>query len=460
MQTANAVIETVNPATGKLIKQYQAMSHQQVLAVIEAGHKAYLNWRELSHAVRAQYVIKIAELLRARKNEYAILIANEMGKPVTQGMAEIEKCAVTCLHFANTAEQYLAGRLVKTDYQKSFVTHEPIGIVFGIMPWNFPFWQVFRFAIPALLAGNTAILKHAPISTGTAIAIEKLFLDAGFPAHVFQTLIISTDTAAAVIAHPHVAAVTFTGSVAAGRVIASEAGKALKRTVLELGGSDPYVVLKDADVDLAAQVCATSRLMNAGQSCVAAKRLIVVNELYDAFVQKIQEQMQRFVAGSPLAESTTLGPLARQDIRDAVHAQVSKTIECGAKLIAGGFIPDTPGFYYPPTLLIEVTQQSPAFQQEIFGPVLSVFRAKDEAEALNMAGDTTFGLGAVVFTKDLERGEKIATNTLQAGTCAVNTMVASDARLPFGGIKNSGYGRELSQEGMLSFVNTKTVLIK
>lgn len=453
-------METVNPATGELIHRYDIMQPQQVVSVIEYGYAAYQQWRALSYAERAKPVVLIAELLQKRKREYATLITTEMGKPITQAMAEIEKCANMCVHFAENAEKYLAGREVKTDAKKSYVTHEPIGIVFGIMPWNFPFWQVFRFAIPALLAGNTAILKHAPISTGCALAIEKLFNDARFPLHVFQTVIVNTETAAEIMAHTHVAAVTFTGSVAAGRIIAAEAGKALKKTVLELGGSDPYVVLADADVDLAAEACVTSRLLNAGQSCIAAKRLIVVNEIYDVFVKKIQEKMQRFKFGDPLQDATTLGPLSRKDIRDNVHTQVLKTTEAGATLLTGGVVPDAPGFYYPVTLLTNIPENSPAYQQEIFGPVLAVIRAQDEADALRIANNTSFGLGAAVFTKDVARGEKIAAKILQAGTCVVNTFVASDSRLPFGGIKNSGYGRELAEEGILSFVNTKTVMVK
>jgi succinate-semialdehyde dehydrogenase/glutarate-semialdehyde dehydrogenase len=460
MQTLEAAIETVNPATGAVIARYSLMTDKEAQDCIENGNKEFKHWRTLSFVDRAGYFRRIAELLRERKSQYAELIANEMGKPVTQGAAEIEKCALLCMYYAEHAADYLKDEIVQTESKKSYVTHQPLGIVFGIMPWNFPFWQVFRFAVPAMMAGNTAILKHAPISTGTAIEVEKLFLEAGFPRYAFQTIIVSNETAAEVIAHPHVAAVTFTGSVAAGKIIASEAGRSLKKTVLELGGSDPYLILHDADLELAAEACITSRLANAGQSCVAAKRLIAVDVVRDEFVKILQEKMQRYVVGSPLDEKTTIGPQARKDLRDGVHEQVMKTVKAGATLLAGGKLPDTAGYYYPPTLMTNIPKNSPAYQEEIFGPVLSVISAKDEEEAIQIANETTFGLGGAVFTTDLARGEHIASRLLQAGTCVVNTFVASDPRLPFGGIKNSGYGRELARDGILSFVNIKTVIIK
>ena len=453
-------IETVNPATGAVIQRYDEISTDNAFQIIESTYQAFLIWRTYTLAERALCMRKLAELLRSHKKEYALLIATEMGKPLAQGAAEIEKCALLCLHYADASQDYLKTRMVTTDMTKSYVTHEPLGLVLGIMPWNFPFWQVFRFAVPAMMAGNGALLKHAPISTGAALAIEKLMREAGCLENIFKTLLISNEVAAKVMAHPHVAAVTFTGSVAAGRIVAAEAGKALKKTVLELGGSDPYLILHDADLELAAEACVTSRMNNSGQSCIAAKRMIVVPAVQQQFVKLLQEKLSKCVMGSPLDAATKCGPLARVDIRDHVHEQVQKSIEKGATLLMGGIIPDQPGFYYPPTLLTNVTKGMPAFDEEIFGPVMTVITASNEEEAIAIANATTFGLGAAVFTKDIARGEIIAAKKLQAGTCVVNTLVVSDPRLPFGGIKHSGYGRELSAEGILSFVNTKTVNIK
>jgi len=452
-------IQTVNPTTGKIINNYREMSDKDVNAIIDASHDAYLSWRDLSFTERASYVRKLADILEQRKLEFGKLITTEMGKPFAQSISEIEKCAKLCLHFADNAEEYLKPRSIKTEMKKSFVTHEPLGIVFGIMPWNFPFWQVFRFAIPTMMAGNGALLKHAQISTGTAIAIEESFVDAGFPENIFKTLIISNESAAKVMAHHHVCAVTFTGSVVAGRIIASEAGKALKKTVMELGGCDAYVILEDADLDHAATACMTSRMANSGQSCIAPKRLIVVDAVRDELIKLLQEKMKRYVMGDPLTESVTIGPLARKDLRDKLHDQVMQSKTEGAMVLEGGFIPDMEGFFYPPTLLVNVTKGMSAYDDELFGPIITVISASNEDEAIEIANSTSYGLGAGVFTQDLQRGEMIAAKKLQAGTCVVNTFVASDSRLPFGGIKNSGYGRELSQEGILSFVNTKTVNI-
>lgn len=450
-------ITTINPATGEIIRRYEEMSAEETIHIIEASHQAYLSWRDYTIAQRAESIRKLADLLVEYKHDYAVLMATEMGKPLAQGEAEIEKCAGLCRHYAEHAEDYLQLHAVKTEMTKSYVTYEPLGLIFGIMPWNFPFWQVFRFAIPTMMAGNGALLKHAPISTGTAIAIEKLFKQAGCPENIFRTLIISNETAADVIAHPHIACVTFTGSVAAGRIIAAEAGKALKKTVLELGGSDPYVILDDADIELAVHACVTSRMSNGGQSCISPKRLIVVDTVREKFVNLLQEKVSGYVMGNPLEPSVKIGPMAREDLRDHLHQQVEECVAKGATLIRGGHIPEMTGFYYPPTILTNITKGMPAYQDELFGPVFAVINAANEEEALTIANYTAYGLGAGVFTKDLARGEKIAAKILQAGTCVVNTFVASDTRLPFGGIKNSGYGRELGRDGILSFVNIKTV---
>lgn len=453
-------ITTINPATGEIIRHYEEMSAEKTIHIIEASHQAYLSWREYTIAERAEPIRKLADLLVEHKHNYAVLMATEMGKPLAQGEAEIEKCAGLCRHYAEHAEAYLQPQVIKTEMTKSYVMFEPLGLVLGIMPWNFPFWQVFRFAVPTMMAGNGALLKHASISTGTALAIEKLFKDAGCPDNIFRTLIISKEMVTDVMAHPVVASVTFTGSVAAGRTIAAEAGRALKKIVLELGGSDPYVILEDADIELAVNACVTSRMSNAGQSCISPKRLIVVDAVREKFVNLLQEKVTGYVMGNPLEPSVKIGPMASEDLRDHLHQQVEECVAKGAKLIRGGHIPEMPGFYYPPTILTNITKGMPAYQDELFGPVFAVINAANEEKALTIANDTAYGLGAGVFTKDLTRGEKIAAKILQAGTCVVNTFVASDSRLPFGGIKNSGYGRELAREGMLSFVNIKTVNIK
>lgn len=453
-------IETVNPATGKVIQRYQEMSDSEVEKIIHDSHAAYLKWREFDFSKRAIVMKKIAELLRQRKKEYSILIATEMGKPLLQGEAEIEKCALVCEHYAEHAATYLQARNIETEMSKSYVTYQPLGVIFAIMPWNFPFWQVFRFAAPNVMAGNAVILKHAPISTGTAIAIEKLFADAGCVEHLFRSLIIADDNASKVIENANITAVTLTGSPRAGKIVGAEAAKVLKKSVLELGGSDPYIILEDADLEIAAEACVTSRMNNAGQVCIAAKRIIVVNSIHQPLLALIQEKLKRYKMGNPQDKDTTLGPLARKDIRDKVHEQVSQCVAKGAELIMGGKIPDENGFYYPPTLLNNIKRDMPAYNEEIFGPVISIIHAANEDEAITMANDSQYGLAAAIFSKNIKHAEEIAVKRIQTGTCAINTFVASDPRLPFGGIKSSGYGRELSAEGIRSFVNTKTINIK
>jgi len=452
-------IETINPATGKVIKTYTEMSDIEVNNIIDSTHAAFQTWREFDIAKRSTYMHNIANILRQRKHEYASLMAQEMGKPLKQGETEIDKCALVCDHYAEKTTEYLQPRMIPTEMQKSYVTYQPLGIIFAIMPWNFPFWQVFRFAAPTLMAGNAALLKHAPISTGTALAIESLFHESGFVDNLFRTLIISNDGASKVITHEKIAAVTLTGSTQAGKIVGAEAAKVLKKSVLELGGCDPYIILEDADLELTAEECTTSRMLNSGQSCIAAKRLIVVECIQDKFLELLKEKIKKYKIGNPLDDKINCGPLARKDIRDKVHEQVQKSIQKGAELITGGEVPHQDGFYYPPTILKDIKKGMPAYDDEIFGPVIAIIIANDEAEAINIANDTSYGLGAGIFTKNIERGERIA-EKIQAGSCAINTFVASDPRLPFGGIKNSGYGRELSAEGIHSFVNIKTITIK
>jgi len=452
-------IESVNPATGATLKIYDEMTPEQTAAAVEQAHAAWKSWRTTSFADRARPMKKAAEILRARKEEFARLMALEMGKPLKQGIAEAEKCALGCDYYADHAEAHLALEMVKTEASKSYIAFEPLGVVLAVMPWNFPFWQVFRFAAPALMAGNAGVLKHASNVPGCALAIEEVFEQAGFPKGVFRTLLIGSRHVKAVIDNPRVSAVTLTGSTPAGKAVAAAAGAALKKTVLELGGSDPYIVLEDADLEYAVNTCATSRLINSGQSCVNAKRFIVVEPLVSAFTEKLVAAMKSRRMGDPLADGIEVGPQSRPDLRDELHKQVLDSVAKGATLLLGGEIPPGSGSFYPPTVLGNVKPGMPAYEEELFGPVASVFAARDEAEAVRIANDSIFGLGAAVFTKDVARGERIA-RQLDAGCTFVNTLVASDPRLPFGGIKESGYGRELGTYGIKEFVNIKTVYIK
>jgi succinate-semialdehyde dehydrogenase/glutarate-semialdehyde dehydrogenase len=452
-------IESVNPATGATLKIYDEMTPQQTAAAVDEAYAASKAWRTASFADRARPMKQAAAILRDRKEEFARLMALEMGKPLKQGIAEAEKCALGCEYYADHAEAHLAPEFVKTEASKSYVAFEPIGVVLAVMPWNFPFWQVFRFAAPALMAGNAGVLKHASNVPGCALAIEEVFTQAGFPKGVFRTLLIGSRQVKAVIEHPRVSAVTLTGSTPAGKAVAAAAGAALKKTVLELGGSDPYIVLEDADLDDAVNTCATSRLINSGQSCVNAKRFIIVEPLVSAFTEKLVAAMKSRRMGDPLADGVDVGPQSRPDLRDELHKQVTDSVAKGATLLLGGEIPPGNGSFYPPTVLGNVKPGMPAYEEELFGPVASVFAARDEQEAIRIANDSIFGLGAAVFTKDVARGERIA-RQLDAGCTFVNTLVASDPRLPFGGIKESGYGRELGTYGIKEFVNIKTVYIK
>ena len=384
----------------------------------------------------------------------------EMGKPIAQSRAEVEKCAWVCEYYAENAEKFLSDELITTDASKSFVTFQPLGVVLAVMPWNFPFWQVFRFAAPSLMAGNSGILKHASNVSGCALAIEEVFREAGFPKNLFKTILVPSSEMESVIKNEKIKAVTLTGSVPAGKSVAKTAGSVLKKTVMELGGSDPYVILEDADLEMAAETCVNARLINGGQSCIAAKRFIVVEKIYNEFEKLFVEKMKLKKMGDPFDESNDLGPQASVSLRDDLHKQVEKSIKLGAELLLGGKIPEIKGAYYPPTVLSNVKKGMPAYDEELFGPVAAIIKSKDETEAIKIANDTIFGLGAAVFTSDMKRGEKIAKEKLQAGCCFVNAFVKSDPRLPFGGIKESGYGRELSAFGIKEFVNIKTIYIK
>ncbi|MGQ3891097.1 NAD-dependent succinate-semialdehyde dehydrogenase [Legionella sp. CNM-4043-24] len=453
------MIHTTNPATGAVLHKYPELSEADARLAVEQGHRAFLAWKSTSFAERSRLMLRVSELLLERSKELRLLIAREMGKPVSQGQKEIEKCAWVCRHYAAEAEAYLEPRMITTEMSKAMVCYQPLGVVFAIMPWNFPAWQVFRFLAPTLMAGNAAILKHAPNCYGTGQAIASLLSEAGFPVHLFQHTALSNETAASVLAHPDIVGLSFTGSGKTGRLLSSLASAHLKKSLLELGGSDPYLILDDADIDLAAERVVSSRLSNCGQVCISAKRIIANVSIYDQLVDKIIQLMSGYVMGDPENMSTSLGPMARGDLRSLLHSQVEASIARGAQLVLGGKIPEGPGFYYPPTLLTNVRPGMPAFDEELFGPVLSVIKAADEKDALQLANQSPYGLAAAVFTRDEIKGESIALQ-INAGTCFVNESVSSDPRVPFGGIKQSGFGRELSREGILEFVNTKTICVK
>lgn len=454
------MLTSINPANNKLIKSYNEMTSEESSNIISLTNESFIKWKETSFKQRSELMKNAAKVLRENSEEYSVLMTLEMGKPIIQSRSEVEKCAWVCEYYADNAEKFLKDEIIKTDATKSFVSFQPLGIVLAIMPWNFPFWQVFRFAAPNLMAGNAGLLKHASNVSGCALAIEDVFRKAGFPENLFRALLVTSKNVKEVIANEKVQAVTLTGSVPAGKSVASLSGSLIKKTVLELGGSDPYVILEDADLEKAALSCVTSRLINAGQSCIAAKRFIVVESVYDEFEKLYLEIMSNKKMGDPLDVGNDLGPQASIALRDELHDQVLRSVKQGAEIILGGTIPETDGAFYPPTILRNVKPGMAAFDEELFGPVAALIKANDESDAINLANKSIFGLGAAVFTKDLKRGERIAKEKLNAGCCFVNDFVKSDPRLPFGGIKESGYGRELSPFGIKEFVNIKTVYIK
>ena len=454
------MLNSVNPANNKIIESYNEQTADQLRDIIFLCDNAYKDWKETSFSYRSRLMRNAAKILRENSEKYSALMTMEMGKPILQSRAEVEKCAWVCEYYASNAEQFLTDQFIETDASKSFVSYQPLGVILAVMPWNFPFWQVFRFAAPNLIAGNTGLLKHSSNVSGCALAIEEVFNLAGFPENVFRTLLVSSKNVKNVISDPRVMAVTLTGSVPAGKSVASLAGSLIKKTVMELGGSDPYIILEDADLEKAAASCVNSRLINAGQSCIAAKRFIIVDKVYREFEQLFLQFMSQKKMGNPFDENNHLGPQASIQLRDELHQQVLMSIEQGAELILGGKIPGIEGAYYPPTILKNVKPGMTAFDEELFGPVAALVPAKNENDAIELANKSIFGLGAAVFTKDIARGEKIAKERLNAGCCFVNDFVKSDPRLPFGGIKESGYGRELSPFGIKEFVNIKSVYIK
>jgi succinate-semialdehyde dehydrogenase/glutarate-semialdehyde dehydrogenase len=453
-------MQSINPFTGKIVGEYKEYSSTEVEEIIIKVDQAFHSWKLTSFAQRAICMKNLQAKLLEKKEELAGIMVSEIGKVKREALGEIEKCALVCRFYAENAESFLKNESIKTEASESYISYQPIGTVLAVMPWNFPFWQVFRFLAPALMAGNTCVLKHASNVSGCALAIEQLVLESGFPENVFRTLLIGSKEVKAVIENPLIKAVTLTGSTPAGRSVASAAGFALKKSVLELGGSDPYLILEDADIATAARLCVTSRLINAGQSCIGAKRFIIADGVYDQFKTEFVRLMSEAKFGDPLDPQTTIGPLARVDLRDELHQQVEKSRQMGATVLIGGYVPEGKAPFYPPTVLENVVPGMPAYHQELFGPVAVLFRVNSEEEAIRIANDTVFGLGAGVFTADIQKGKMFAEKGLEAGCVFVNDFVKSDPRLPFGGIKESGYGRELSMIGIREFMNVKTVVVK
>jgi succinate-semialdehyde dehydrogenase / glutarate-semialdehyde dehydrogenase len=453
-------VKSINPATEEVVTEYAEHTSGHIEAVLESARRAFLRWRLVSIGERASLMARAGAILRNRRDELARLMTVEMGKPITAGEAEVEKCADACDYFAENAAKFLAPQTIPSDASKSYVRFDPLGPVLAIMPWNFPLWQVIRFAAPALMAGNVGILKHAPNVPGCALALEKIFTDAGFPTGVFSSLLISDNNAAEkLVDHPVIRAVTLTGSERAGRAISSAAGRALKKTVMELGGSDPFIVLADADIPSAAAKAAESRCINNGQSCIAAKRFIVESAVIDSFRIAMVAAMSAMKVGDPMDRATQIGPLARLDLLEALDDQVQRSIRQGAKLRIGGHRRPGKGFFYEPTVLTDVQPGMAAFDEETFGPVAAIVRAADGKDALRLANLSSYGLGASIWTRDLNRAQVLAAN-MESGGIFINGIVKSDSRLPFGGVKNSGWGRELSHFGIHEFVNIKTIWMK
>ena len=451
-------IQTINPTTGEVLETFEPYNQRQINEALDQAHQAFLQWRATSFAERAKHLHSVASYLRDHKTELARLAVLEMGKSITEAEAEVEKCAWNCDFFAEHAERFLADEKIATNATESYVAFRPLGVVLAIMPWNFPYWQVFRFAAPALMAGNTTVLKHASNVSRVALEIERVFHEAGVPRGVLRTVLVPGSETSRLIEDPRIAAVTLTGSEAAGVEVAATSGQVLKKTVLELGGSDAFIVLEDADLDEAAQVAVTARFQNNGQSCIAAKRFIVVESVAEAFEQRFAANTARLKVGDPLEYDTRVGPVARGDLREALDRQVQQSIRQGAKVLIGGKAREGQGYFYEPTILTNVTPEMSVFAEETFGPVAAVIHARDSEHAIELANDSKFGLGSNLWTRNLEQARKLAAR-IEAGGVFINGMTASDPRLPFGGVKNSGYGRELSSFGIQEFVNIQTVWI-
>jgi succinate-semialdehyde dehydrogenase/glutarate-semialdehyde dehydrogenase len=451
---------TINPKNAQEIRRYEYLAPEQIEAALVASSRAFQHWSRAPITTRAEALRKLAQLLIQKKEALAELVTDEMGKPILQAEAELEKCATACLYYAEHAASMLADDVVSTGHAKSYVAYQALGPILAIMPWNFPFWQVIRCAAPAIAAGNTVLLKHADNSAGVALILAELWREAGLPEGVFTTLFVDHKGIEPVIADQRIRAVSLTGSERAGSSVAALAGKYLKKTVLELGGSDPYIVLRDADVMQAAKICAQSRFINNGQSCVAAKRFIVDELVYDSFLEAFLQQARARRVGDPRDKAHDIGPLAKLSIVEAIDRQVKASVSLGARVLLGGQRVDGPGYFYPPTILVNVNPEMPVFHEEVFGPVAPIISAKNERQALALAANTNFGLGCAIFSSDCERAEYLARSEIAAGLVAVNDMVVSDPRLPFGGIGNSGYGKELSLHGLREFVNAKSITVR
>lgn len=448
--------KSINPYNGDTLETYAVHSNKQVDAIIKKANETFINGKNVLISKRSKMMNRAAKILKKNIEKYATTISLEMGKPICEARAEIEKCAWACEFYAENAEEFLADEIIKTDAAESFISYDPLGCILAIMPWNFPFWQVFRFAAPALMAGNVALLKHASNVFGCAKHIEDIFKEAGFADGTFQNLFIHHDEIETIIANDVVRAVTLTGSEKAGSSVASLAGKYIKKSVLELGGSNAFIVLEDADIDKAVKTGIQARMQNDGQSCIAAKRFIVVDKVYDEFVSKFTAGVKDLKSGPPLEEETQIGTLARKDLAEQLNEQVQKSVQQGAKILTGGNFKDA---YFEPTVMVSITSNMPVFQEETFGPVAPIMRVKNEEEAFDIAGLTRFGLGSSLFTANIEKARS-QIGKIADGSLFINDLVKSDPRLPFGGTKYSGYGRELSKEGMFEFVNIKTVYVK
>lgn len=459
MMQTQATFPVINPATGRPLREHPLIDASEVLCRIEAAHNTFLDWRNEPVSNRAGVLHAVADQLLLGKESFARRITAEMGKPITQAIAEIEKSARVCRFYADEGEELLKDEQIALEHGEARLVACPLGVIYAIMPWNFPFWQAFRAAAPALMAGNAMLLKGAPNVPGCSEDIKEIFSKAGLPAGLFCDLPIPISESPAVIANPFVRGITLTGSERAGREVAAEAGANLKKCVLELGGSDPYLILADADLELAADRCATSRMLCAGQVCIAAKRIIAVDTIYEPFRDTLLDKIKTYTMEDPAKAECRLGPLAREDLRDAVHRQVIESVRAGADLVCGGQIPDRSGWWYPATVLENVHPGMPAFEEEIFGPVVSLVRAEDTNHAITLAGNTRFGLGGGIFTADAGFGAELASRQIDAGSIAVNDFVRSDPRVPFGGTKSSGFGRELGRAGIHEFVNLKSVVV-
>jgi succinate-semialdehyde dehydrogenase/glutarate-semialdehyde dehydrogenase len=459
-------MKSVNPYTNQIIKEYALMEDKEVVKIIESAQKRFLEFKNTSFEERAQLMNKVADILIKDKKELAHLITDEVGKVYKESIAEIEKCVSVCKYYAKNAKDFLNDESVgercvmPTPQNKSFITFQPLGIILAIMPWNFPFWQVFRFAAQAIMAGNVGLLKHASNVCGCALAIEEIFERAGFNKNIFSTLLIESSQVDKIIENKNVKAVTLTGSAGAGRAVAKKAGQCLKKSVLELGGSDPYIILADANLEEAAELCVKSRLINAGQSCIAAKRFIVVDKVYDKFLEIFTNKMKQIKFGDPNDEAINIGPLSSIKSRDNLHKQVQNFIKRGANCHLGGRIENKEIAFYPPTILTDIKEDEFLRSEELFGPAALILKAKDEEDSIRIANNSIFGLGSAIFSGDIKNATKIAKTKIEAGACFVNDFVKSDPYFPFGGIKESGYGRELSHFGIREFVNIKVISVK